>query len=268
MTQLDTYKFIKNDRVGVVVEYNTLIKKYTTGVSKIRVNTYSNIKGLFRDNKHTGTSTEEQLERYRTKRVYKRQEQIRDLAYNFNEWEYFVTLTFDDNFMNNEYTHDKAIKLLVRWIDNQKHQNPNMTYLLVPELHKSGRLHFHGLFARLSNWNLSPAFSSKGRAIYKNGCRIYNLINYKLGFTTVSKIKDVDKVSFYISKYMTKELLNLKNRKNFWHSKNLKYPEESYHLANLSDVQDFLKDYTIEHENISETTNSSSYFAKYSTSDN
>lgn len=268
MVQLDTYKFVKNDTVGVVVEYNTVIKKYATGLEKIRLNSYSNIKGLPKNNKHTGTSTEEQLERYRKKRVFKKQEQIRDLAYNFNKWEYFVTLTFDDSLMNNAYSHDKAINLLIKWINNQKVQNPNITYLLVPELHKSGRLHFHGLFANAPKWKLSPAISPKGRAIYKNGSKIYNLINYKLGFTTVSEIKDIDKVSFYISKYMSKELLNLKNKKNFWHSKNLKYPEKTYYLANTQNVKEYLKQYTIQHENVSETANSSSYFAKYSTSDN
>ena len=268
MADLTGYKFIKNDGVGVVVEYNTLVKKYTSGVSKIRVNSFSTIKGLCRNNQKNGSSTEEQLERYREKRVYKRQEQIRDLAYNFTDWEYFVTLTFNDEFMDNDYSHDKAIKLLTKWIDNQKHQNPDMTYILVPELHKSGRLHFHGLFARLKNWKLSPAVSPSGRAIIKNGSRIYNLTNYKLGFTTVSMIKDIDKVSFYISKYMTKELLNLKNKKNFWHSKNLLYPQENYFLTDLSDVKDFLSEYTTLHENTTERGNSMSFYANYRTSDN
>lgn len=270
MPNLSSYKFIKNDRVGVVVEYNAVVKTFSSGVSKIRFNSYSNMKGMFRDNKKNGSSTEEQLERYRQKRLHQRREQIRDLAYNFSAWQYFVTLTFDDDFFTNSiYSHDEAIKLLKKWLNNQRKQNPDMIYLVVPELTETGRLHFHGLFARVPKWRLSPAFSAKtGRPIYKNGCRIYNLANYELGFTTISKIKSVDKVSFYISKYMTKQLLNLRNRKNFWHSRNLMYPQENYYLTDYEEIRSYLNDCIIEHENVSKTSNSTSYFAKYRIFDN
>lgn len=59
-----------------------------------------------------------------------------------------------------------------------------MRYLIVPELHKSGRIHFHGVFSDVPNWRLSPAKNSKtGECIYKNGSQVFNLDNYKLGFT-------------------------------------------------------------------------------------
>lgn len=69
---------------------------------------------------------------------------------------------------------------------------------------------------------------------------IYNLKKYKLGYTTVSKVKNLEAVSHYISKYITKELLNLKNKKNVWHSRNLIKPKQSYHLADKELINDYI----------------------------
>lgn len=144
-----------------------------------------------------------------------------------------------------------------------------MEYLLVPELHKSGRLHFHGLFRNVKNWRLSPAISPKtGRVIYKNGSRIYNLVNYKLGFTTVSKIKNQEAVTIYISKYITKGLLDLKNKKHYWRSKSLNLPRYDYYKSNPDEIYDILKDYNITYEKRTEEDNYTSIYISYSRCDN
>ena len=213
---------INNDHLNVAF-YNTKITKFDNGFVKYKRNSFLTAKGFCHDNQHTGTYTVEQCDEKTRKYLKKVKENIIDLAFNYSKWEYFITLTFD--FRNRgEYSHDKAIELLSKWLDNQRHQNKNMVYLLVPEFHKSGRLHFHGLVAHVSTWKFEEARHPSGRLIKQNGVQIYNLINYELGFTTISKIQSQEKVSNYISKYATKELITLKSKKRYWYSRNLKKP--------------------------------------------
>ena len=125
-------------------------------------------------------------------------------------------------------------------LDYQRKRNPEMRYLIIPKLHKSGRIHFHGVFSDVKNWSLSPAINPyTGESIIENNKQVYNLDNYKLGYTTVSKVENIEAVSHYISKYITKELLNLKNKKTYgiqgiW--LNLKCT----HLADLSDISNYI----------------------------
>lgn len=244
MSELSSYSLIKSDFAGVCVEYNTVVKRFSDGSIHIRYNSYSNLKGKGSSSLHNGSSSSEELERYNSINLIRRRQAISDLAYENGclvPWQYFVTLTFDDKFIANSYSHEQVTKYLHRWLDNQKHLNPNMRYILVPELHKSGRIHFHGVFSDVPNWILEKARSKKsGRLLRINGSSIYNLVNYKLGFTTVSTVKNIDAVSHYISKYITKELLNLHNKKNYWHSKNLVKPKKNYFLSNKEEINNYV----------------------------
>lgn len=229
---------INNDHLTVAL-YNTKITTFSNGVVKYKKNSFSNFKGFTVFNQHTGTSTEEELD-YKTQKYLKKvKENIINLAFNYSKWEYFITLTFDFR-DRGEYSHDKAIELLKLWINNQKHQNKNMIYLLVPEFHKSGRLHFHGLIANVPKWKMTEARYPSGRRVIINGLQVYNLDNYKLGYTTISKIQDQEKVSNYISKYATKELITLKNKKRYWYSRNLEKPKTDYHYIS-GNLEDYLK---------------------------
>lgn len=226
--------------------YNLKSKVYPSGLEKLKKYSFDTIKGRKCLNQHNGNSTDEQLDKYLKKRVKQRKEKIIDFAY-CNDWQYFVTLTFDtknkENFPRG-YSHEQAIFLLKKWINNQHNKNKNMRYILVSEFHKeSGNLHFHGLFSKV-NWDLSIAFNSKtGKPLIENGVQVYNLNDYKYGFTTISEIKDSKKVSIYLSKYITKDLISLKFKKVFWHSQNLKKPIENFNYINSS-----LKEF-IDHDN-------------------
>lgn len=213
---------INNDHLNVAF-YNTKITKFDNGFVKYKRNSFLTAKGFCNGNQHTGTYTVEECEEKTRKYLKKVRENILDLSFNYSKWEYFITLTFD--FRNREeYSHDKAIELLSKWLNNQKHQNKNMIYLLVPEFHKSGRLHFHGLIANVPTWQFEKARYKSGRLKIVNGLQIYNLINYDLGFVEISEIQSQEKVSNYITKYATKELITLKNKKRYWYSRNLKKP--------------------------------------------
>ena len=229
---------LRNNQYGVLALYNTSKKIYSTGLVKLKKTSFGTIKGRVGKNTKNGNSTLEDLFKYHEKHLKEKKEKIMDLALNNNHWEYFVTLTFDDKEFKNGYSHEEALKLLRKFIDNQQHQNKGMSYLMVSEFHKSGRLHFHGLFANVPKWKLKEArYPKSNRLIKENGKQIYNLTNYKLGYTTVSEVESQEKVSNYISKYISKELMNLKFKKSFWYSRDLEKPKMDYEY-NVLDLKE------------------------------
>lgn len=147
---------------------------------------------------------------------------IYKLACNNKPWDYFVTFTFNSDKVD-RYNFSEVSKKLSKWIDNikQKYGCKDMGYIIVPEKHKDGAWHFHGLFKNCDNLNFidSGIKDNQGRVIY-------NISNYKFGFTTATKLSDIDKAVSYILKYISKDLFgdNLKGKKRYWRSKNLEMP--------------------------------------------
>ena len=199
---------------------------------------------------------------------------IYDYAY-ANNWNLFVTLTFDDVVLIKKYgknasDYDVCVKCLHTFFTVLKRQCPEIQYLGVPELHhyyydnngsaviyngkklsneiyisllnKGGRtvqeqeivskvlageykrrFHFHFLFN-----NYPQKFLTDSSIRDKKGRIIYNLTNYKLGFTTATVIDSVEASQHYITKYISKDLIELsKGKKRYWVSKNLKKPVEN-----------------------------------------
>ena len=254
----------------IAYSYNTTIKTYANGDKNIKYHSYENLKGIARK-RGKGTLSDEEKDYLKHKNLMNTKATIIDLIYHnglIKQWDYFITLTFDDNIING-YDYESSKKALIKWLNNQKHQNKDMEYVIVPEYHKSKRFHFHGVVRNVEKWSLSPAVSKKGRAIYKNGVRIYNLDNYKYGYTTISKIRNAEAVSVYTSKYITKEFIDIPNAKKYWASKTLEKPKIEY--AQLT--EDGLKFY-IDNDKIKrdeyrkETDNYTSYYVKLRTSYN
>lgn len=136
-----------------------------------------------------------------------------------NEWELFVTLTFDPNKVDS-FNYDDVTKKLQNWLIVQRRNCKDLKYIIVPELHKSGRFHFHGLFANCSDIRLVD-----GGKRDKKGRIIYNIDNYKLGWSTATKVENTDAVNKYIAKYCTKELFKVtSNKKRYWRSRNCDLP--------------------------------------------
>lgn len=153
-----------------------------------------------------------------------------------NEWEYFLTLTFDPDKVDS-FNYDEVTKKLSTWIDNFKRRYaPDLKYILVPELHKGGRYHFHGLLANIGNCSLIDSGHTD-----KSDNRIYNLGQYRLGFSTVTKINDVNRASSYIGKYITKELCATTfGKKRYWTSKNLDKPTVTDLCLGIEEIDDML----------------------------
>ena len=71
-----------------------------------------------------------------------------------NKWEYFITLTFNPEEVDS-FNYQEVVHKLSDWLHNlKKRYSPELKYIIVPELHKSGRYHFHGLFSDIGNMKL------------------------------------------------------------------------------------------------------------------
>lgn len=133
-----------------------------------------------------------------------------------NDWEWFFTLTFNPEIVDS-FDYAACTEKLSNWFITMRRSCPGIKYIVVPELHKSGRWHFHGLFANCDNLG----FVDSGKRT-KSGDVIYNVGKYRLGFSTATKVRDPRRVTRYIGKYITKDLCAVtKGKKRYWCSRNL-----------------------------------------------
>ena len=160
-----------------------------------------------------------------------------------NNFTHFVTFTFDpknSKVKTEENRKDllKMSKLLMTWINSEqinhfRRHGQRFKYLIVPERHKNGAWHFHAIFEDYKN-EIEDFYSSKNKYLTVDEIRSKNkkpknqrgfLPRYNLGRSEIAPIKDKTKMSNYIKKYITKDLINEKFKKRYWCSKNLKTPE-------------------------------------------
>ena len=159
-----------------------------------------------------------------------------------NEWEWFVTFTFSPDKVN-RYDYDECTKYLSKWFNNLKRSSPALSYLVVPEQHKDGAYHFHGLFSGINERQIvwtGKYVVKRVRGLRSKFVRtkekIYKIGSYKLGWMTATKVREMEKVTSYITKYITKDMLNgLHGRKRYWCSRNLVLPLEEVFTLDATD---------------------------------
>lgn len=155
-----------------------------------------------------------------------------------NAWEYFITLTFSSDVCN-RYSYDDVIKKLTTYLRNLSYYkcDKQLKYLLVPELHSDGAIHFHGFFS-----NLPLALLSYTGKTDSAGRSIFRINNYKLGASNVTKISDSKRAATYICKYVTKGTHSiLKNKKHYLASRNLDVPRIEKMNNDVQELFDYLK---------------------------
>ena len=159
-----------------------------------------------------------------------------------NEWEWFVTFTFSPDKVN-RYNYDECTKYLSKWFNNLKRSSPALSYLVVPEQHKDGAYHFHGLFSGMNEHQIvwtGKYVIKRVRGLRSKFVRtkekIYKIGSYKLGWMTATRVREMEKVTSYITKYITKDMLNgLHGRKRYWCSRNLVLPLEEVFILDATD---------------------------------
>ena len=158
-----------------------------------------------------------------------------------NNFSHFATFTFDPsnskvNGEENRKDFKKMSSLLKKWLNTEqvnhfRRHGRKFRYLIVPERHKNNAWHFHALLEGYQN-ETEGFYTRKNKYITvselkktkKDKNRKF-IVRYKLGRSEIAPIKDKTKMSSYIKKYITKELIQDKNAKRYWASRNLKTPE-------------------------------------------
>ena len=232
---------------------------------------------------------EEKEERSLITSLSRTKQKVYDLAY-ANEWDMFITLTFNDDILKEKYNdrawnYEVCTKALHSFFTVLKRKYPKVSYLGVPELHHNfydittgdrvlykgkwftdkdyqmllnkknrtvveqnlvnsvinevykRRFHFHFLFNYFPHSELVDSGEKT-----ENGQVIYNLMNYSLGFTTCTLIHSLSASQYYITKYISKDLIMLsKGKKRYWASKNLNKPIEETYRVDIEDKQELRK---------------------------
>ena len=147
-----------------------------------------------------------------------------------NEWEYFVTLTLDEKKIDRKDLQgavDKMSKMI--WKINQSvntgeewGRQKKIEYVIVPELHKDGSVHFHGLMR---------GFHKSDIRINEHKHKEWKHWRDNFGFCNLQEVKDRQKVCSYITKYITKETMETvkgKGLHTFYASHGLEKPYVIY----------------------------------------
>lgn len=139
----------------------------------------------------------------RTKRV------VLELAL-CNSWEYFCTFTISKD------KHDRSNlaawrETFLQWIRDQRKKGIDIKYLLVPERHKDGSWHMHGLMSGVGSQLVSfEEERKKGLRVpsklVNNGFYDWPAYREKFGFCSFAFVRNSVAVSYYTLKYITKDV--------------------------------------------------------------
>lgn len=156
-------------------------------------------------------------------------QKVYDIAQS-NSWDYFCTLTFDPLKVRDRYDYSCCCECVHRFTDLLRYYH--VLYLFVPEQHKDGAWHFHGLLSSCSCLPIS--FNRHGYA---------TIDVYRYGFVSLIPIVgDSTKISTYITKYFLKDLRIPPGKKRYWASRGLNKPLEIQTNTSFSDMDSIISD--------------------------
>lgn len=153
-----------------------------------------------------------------------------------DDFKYFFTGTFNPkkwNVFNFSELHSKFTRFLRR---------RGIKYILIPEPHKSGAIHFHGLFNEsiepyLKEFDISQKLPKKITDAIKKGHNVYNFPDYAkmFGWVSVERIRVFEACANYVAKYVSKSFDNETrfSHRRYFCSIGLKKPEFVPYIKNI-----------------------------------
>lgn len=129
---------------------------------------------------------------------------VRDIA-RCNRFDFFFTWTLDAAKIS-RYDPEEVLKKVMTFLKNASYRK-GFRYVLVPELHKDGAIHFHGLCC-LGDVRIQQATDPHtGRPLStERGQPISNMLDWKFGFSTCVPIdENYERTCNYLVKYMNKD---------------------------------------------------------------
>ena len=217
--------------------YKTKIKEYPNGT---KVYTVYNTALLIAETDNSihfseplkNEKTEEELQLEKNRALWKIKTKIKDYIL-CNDFDYFWTLTFDSD----RYNYAVAFEKMGKWLEKMRKKYGKFNYIMIPELHKDGAIHFHGVTG-----GLNAVVRDSG--VKHKGVKVYNCTDWQHGFTTLTRVRSKEKTATYVTKYVTKEMQNSivgKGKKKYWCSRGLRLPAVSY--TDLNFGEDLIPDY-------------------------
>ena len=204
------------------------------------------------------------LERERQQNLFSSFNRTKKKVYEYARceyWDWFVTLTLDKANVD-RYDYALCSKKVRTWLNNVKKRFADgLKYLVVPEQHKDGAWHFHAFFCCADGLNFvySGIKDKKGKAIF-------NIAEYKLGFSTATRVVDIHRASKYIGKYVTKTLCDVTyGKQRYFVSKNINKPDSFIMFFDMKEenlldfVDTFAASFGQECRHISSVGNENSY---------
>lgn len=159
-----------------------------------------------------------------------------------NDFDYFVTLTLDAAKVD-RYDPVAIMKTMNRWLDNMVRRH-GLRYILVPERHQDGALHFHGFFSgdgleAVDSGTIKrpgikqpkrPRSAAEREQWLEDGGRIvYNLPQWPLGFTTAMTLYgEYSGAVAYVCKYIGKQAGERPMGRWYYSGGPLAKPEKTY----------------------------------------
>lgn len=158
-------------------------------------------------------STEEQRKEWREQRQVSRLYETKNKIVQYalcNDFDQFWTLTFADD----RYDIDLCYKKLYNFLRSIKQKYGKFRYVIVAEFHKDNAVHFHAITGGYKGSLTDINVTQKGNTVY-------NLDDWKWGFTNCQYIVNRHAVSKHIAKSIENSPA-AKGRKKYWHSDGLK----------------------------------------------
>ena len=122
-----------------------------------------------------------------------------------NNFEYFCTFTLDEK-LRDRFDLNEFRRSFTQYIRNiNRNRVDKIKYLLIPEQHKDGAWHLHGLLMGLTSNDLS---------INEYGFLDWVSYRERWGFFSCSKIKSHEACAKYITKYVTKDIASANLKSN------------------------------------------------------
>lgn len=204
-----------------VVQYSEVFRSYQSRNREEEVTIY--IKQLILREEEHKRFLEEEKRRGEHLHLVRAKEKIFDLA-RANTWDWFVTITFSPEECD-RYDYKSCYDLLKRYTRFLK--DKRCKYLFVPDRHKDGAYHFHGLVQGKLPSTMAYVTDKTGKyrpRSDEHGNIVYNVIGSRLGWTTATRVRDTERVSNYITKYISKAMEVPPGQHRYLASRSLKRP--------------------------------------------
>lgn len=138
--------------------------------------------------------------------VSRSRSRVKELAM-CNSFEYFCTFTLCDE-KQDRFDLKAWVKDLGNWIGNyNKRYNTKLEYLIIPEQHKNGAWHAHGLVKGISKASIITN---------KHGYLEIPYYSSRFGFMNMSPIRHKERCATYVSKYITKDTVSTARALGRW----------------------------------------------------